>query len=297
MKKPEIAEGFKNQYLFVLSDHHVNDDKYGVFLADFRVTDIGYFPFAQYHYFERQEALDSYILILCTDGKGSYRLGNRHRIAVSRGQAFIIPANTAHVYQADVSEPWSVYWFHFSGNHAESLFQAVMSNRDIFYIPEEQMDEIIHLFYSCFSILKRPSRVEDYFTIAQYASTILGQCIQATKYLRMLLSDKSSDSVEQVIQYMKENLTRTLTLREIALIAGYSPSHLSAIFKASTDYSPMDYHNRLRINAAAKALYFTAIQVKEVAIQYGYDDPGYFSRQFKKIMGMSPKSYKSLKKG
>ena len=52
----------------------------------------------------------------------------------------------------------------------------------------------------------------------------------------------------------------------------------------------------MKMQKASQQLDFTDHSVKDIAMSMGFDDPYYFSKRFRKIIGMSPKQYRSLKK-
>ena len=103
--------------------------------------------------------------------------------------------------------------------------------------------------------------------------------------------------VELAIHFMKENMEKKLSLKEIADSIGYSPSHFSLLFKQHTGYSPLAYLNLLKIQEACFLLDETDMKINQVCYKIGIDDSYYFSRLFTKTMGMSPKDYRSQKKG
>jgi len=80
-------------------------------------------------------------------------------------------------------------------------------------------------------------------------------------------------------------------------LAGTSTSHLSALFRRKVGYPPMDYFARLKIQRACWLLDSTTAPVKEIGAQIGCSDAYYFSRLFRQIMGMSPRSYRAIPKG
>ncbi|MCD8165718.1 MAG: AraC family transcriptional regulator [Bacteroides sp.] len=98
--------------------------------------------------------------------------------------------------------------------------------------------------------------------------------------------------VEQILSYMKENITRQITLKELSEKFHLSVSHLSFIFHKSTSYSVIDYFIRLKIQRACQYFELTSLKVNEVAYLLGYNDVAYFSRIFSKVMKMSPRDYK-----
>ena len=56
------------------------------------------------------------------------------------------------------------------------------------------------------------------------------------------------------------------------------------------------YFSNLKIQKSCQYLYFTDLSIKEICREVGFDDPYYFSRMFKKLMGMAPSKYKALYK-
>ena len=96
---------------------------------------------------------------------------------------------------------------------------------------------------------------------------------------------------------MHSRLAETVRLEEFANKAGLSVSHFSDMFREQVHQSPMSYFTQLKIRAACRLLDLTEKSVKVVAIETGYSDPYYFSRVFKKEMGISPDKYRAIKKG
>lgn len=66
--------------------------------------------------------------------------------------------------------------------------------------------------------------------------------------------------------------------------AGYSGSHLSMIFKRTTDHSPLNYFNMLKMQPAWQLLTETSMKTNQICYKVGIDDNLYFSRLFTKIM-------------
>ena len=87
-----------------------------------------------------------------------------------------------------------------------------------------------------------------------------------------------------------------MTLQEVADFTGYSASHFSMLFKAKTGHSPLNYINLLKIQRACLLLDTTQMRMNQICHKLGMDDPYYFSRLFSKIMGMSPRAYRTKPK-
>lgn len=88
--------------------------------------------------------------------------------------------------------------------------------------------------------------------------------------------------------FMTENLENKLTLKELASHFGYSESYMYRLFFKETGYAPMNYFLHMKIDRACQLLLHTNMKINQVALKLGFDDPYYFSRIFKKIVGTSP---------
>ena len=71
-----------------------------------------------------------------------------------------------------------------------------------------------------------------------------------------------------------------------------APSTLLPVFKKVTGYSPIDYLLHVRLAKAGELLLKTSIPVSEIASDCGFNDSNYFSRQFRKTYGLSPRDYR-----
>jgi AraC-like DNA-binding protein/mannose-6-phosphate isomerase-like protein (cupin superfamily) len=296
MEKIRKAEGFENQYLFVIKEAVISEYKEDPLFEAAIVTDIGYFPHAQYHYRYRETGSEQAIVMICIAGRGKYRALDGEMIDLLPGNAVIIPANQPHEYMADTDSPWSVYWFHIYGSLIESYCQMININQPILLDPD-MLSEIQNNFHRCFNILKKPVQREGLFAVSQYATGILAAIGLASKAASLKITAKGGEAVDQAIAFMKENLHRGLTLAEIAAAANFSPSHLYTLFKHATGHAPVDYFIQMKMQSASKQLYFTNKTIKEISGQFGIYDSCYFSRLFKKTMGMAPSDYRNLSKG
>lgn len=95
-----------------------------------------------------------------------------------------------------------------------------------------------------------------------------------------------------VLSYMEEHFTELVTLEQLARTAHMSRCSLYRAFKRSLGASPIDYLIRLRIQKAAEILLREDMNVTETAFRMGFSDSNYFSRQFRRVMGMSPRSFR-----
>ena len=107
------------------------------------------------------------------------------------------------------------------------------------------------------------------------------------------IADESSPVVRRTINYLNKSIGKRLTLGALAAEIGYSPTYLSTLFKKETNYSPISYFSHLKIVKACELLDFTTMKIKEISFQLGYTDPYYFTKDFTKKMGLSPRNYRN----
>lgn len=99
--------------------------------------------------------------------------------------------------------------------------------------------------------------------------------------------------VKSVSRFVEENLTRQLSLAEIAEAVFISPTHLSRKFKNVSSRSLSSFILEKRLSRAAELLAADdAANITDVAGQVGFDNPSYFTSCFKQFTGMTPMRYR-----
>lgn len=103
------------------------------------------------------------------------------------------------------------------------------------------------------------------------------------------------DVVQQVRQYLEENYSSSISVRELAHQFGISYPYLCVQFKSVNGKSIIQYITELRMQMAAKMLQSNCAEITQIAEQVGYPDLQYFYRIFKKHYGVTPMAYRSGK--
>jgi AraC family transcriptional regulator of arabinose operon len=98
--------------------------------------------------------------------------------------------------------------------------------------------------------------------------------------------------VQAVIDYMLEDLSRPLRLNEVAHSVNLSASRLQHLFKADTNMTAAQYLKSLRMQRAKQLIDSTFLNTKEIMQRVGMKDESHFVREFKRIYGLPPGSYK-----
>ncbi|MEG0377039.1 MAG: AraC family transcriptional regulator [Eubacterium sp.] len=98
-------------------------------------------------------------------------------------------------------------------------------------------------------------------------------------------------AVQRMQDYIDAHILETITLKEIANYAGYSPFYCSRIFKDLTGKSPFEYIRLLRLSQAALKLRDEKVKVVDVALDFVFDSHEGFTRSFSKAFGVTPHKY------
>ena len=99
--------------------------------------------------------------------------------------------------------------------------------------------------------------------------------------------------IAETITYLETHLDEERSLDELAAMASMSKRSFIRAFKEATGSSPIAYLLQLRVSRASALLRRDdTISITDVAFQSGFSDSNYFTRQFRKIMGQSPRTYR-----
>ena len=113
--------------------------------------------------------------------------------------------------------------------------------------------------------------------------------------MRNGLSDSKTRITREARKYIESNYANeNLTLGEVASKIGITPNYLSSIFGKDDGENFSEYLNRIRIQKAAQLLKSSSMSIDNIAHEVGYSDSFYFSKVFRKLIGITPREYRKM---
>lgn len=239
----------------------------------------------------RREGASGTVLLVCVTGAGWVRWRGE-RLALRPGAVALLPPNLPHAYGADENDPWSLEWAHYSGEGAPAWREAILPDADscLVRLPAGRVAEL--------NLAAVHERLEAGYGDWQLlgAAAALRSTLTELFRLRQLPGalPTATDAVDATAVWMRSHLDRRITLRELAARACLSPSHYSTTFRQRFGYAPIDWLIRQRIHRACSLLQMQPDKIAVVAREVGIADPYYFSRLFRKVMGVPPRRFREV---
>jgi len=100
-----------------------------------------------------------------------------------------------------------------------------------------------------------------------------------------------TQKIKKIVEHIHLNYQKSLRLDDLARMGGFSSHYLCRLFKELTNYTPISYLIKIRLDMAIDLLKNSEYTISEISEMVGFEDVYYFSRLFKKWMGKSPRYF------
>ena len=296
---PKVAREVQRRAVFAdfrsieVTEEVIRDSLAQPILENLLVTRIGYCSQAAGHFIPRPEGSLDHVLHYCVKGKGWCEIHGR-RWTIAPDTVMLIPAGVPHCYGAMDKDPWTIHWIHFTGKMAADYCSLLDATEEtpLFLLPCSE--KLLSIFETTY---QQMNNVHSYGQLVA-ASGTLAQFLGLANLERHSVNTRSlaaEKNLEKTVDFMRENAGNRYTLQQFAKIACMSSHHYCSLFKTRYGFSPIEYFNRVKVRKACAMLSSTSMQVREIAQSVGFDDAYYFSRLFRKIVGVSPNEYRKTR--
>lgn len=243
--------------------------------------------------------------------EGAVILGSGNRIyELKSGDVFFVNSNVLHSMRNKAPSQSAIFKsiaFHSTliSDHRESVFYKkyllpilLDSNLKDCVIKEEHAcyNRIYSLLNNLWNILSQEP--EDYeIQVRNELSNLFSTLKQFQKTmaehpLRNGKDDLPEKRVQLLLDFIHSNFKRKITIEDLARSASVSKTEVLRCFKSIIGVSPIHYLNSYRLQRAAALLLDTKKSISEIAIDCGFEDNSYFSKQFKKKYQLTPQEYR-----
>jgi len=208
------------------------------------------------------------------------------------GKVFSYGPGIAHVITTDADDPLVKYFVDFIGPDARNMLQKFGPN--LGHVAQVASPEAILRIFE--DLIKNGQTGSPYTPLI--CTAILQQLILKTAETSIVEHTHTSAAFytyQNSREIIRKNCLILRSLDQIAEESRIDGAYLCRLFKRFDNQSPYQYLMRLKMNAAAQRLQSPNTSVKEVAFELGFSDPFHFSRAFKRIFGMPPSTFKSLR--
>lgn len=204
------------------------------------------------------------------------------------GNLLYFAPHTPYRYRKTDDSEMDYLWIHFTGFEAARLMALCgFTAGHLHWIGLHE--DIVEQFGNLFREFIRNDPFSDSVCAAEAQKIFFSLA-------RLALSDSPLREGTSLFQaskeYMHRNFASEITAQQLAKMENLSQSRYRAAFRKATGLSPSEYLMGLRIRNACTMLEETDLSVQEVAAASGYTDPLYFSRIFRKNMGLAPTAYR-----
>ncbi len=216
-------------------------------------------------------------------------------IDLNPGDVLLIPPGVNHTFRS-VSGSGAISCIHCLPREygGKPLPTSASASASLTYLTRfhDKIDLIDHLFYWCSELFSsyNPLKQELLSTVCREIWLLCASQWTISPDSRVI-----SPRMEKMMMFIKENVTKDIGRKELAKRFNLTPEHVNSLFRKELGISPTSCINRERILLGYSKIHNEGLSVKEAAYFCGFNDPFYFSRVFKKILGVAPETLRGRK--
>lgn len=225
-----------------------------------------------------------YQMIYMYRGRGEFLVDGIQR-SYDAGHLILYRPGEEQDYTYRCEERPEAFWIHFTGSKAGELLEKFSIRTG--YVGESSM--LKHMFQE---IIKELQLKKD-----GYETMVAGEFCKMLVWISRMQKAGTGEyregiHLERLILHLNQSYQNAWSVEEMARCCGFSTSYFGHIFKKTMGVSPMQYLTELRMAKAKDLLLEEGMTIAEVADLVGYRDPLYFSRVFKRMVGIPPHEYR-----
>lgn len=247
-------------------------------------------PNTYYFDWEKGRVLDEFQLVYISNGHGTFEAEDVKEIKLEAGTVFVLFPNVWHRYHPSPDTGWEEFWVGFKGTYAEYLMQQNCFKKSSPFVHIGFNAEVLNVFIQLIETVKHEGAA--YY---QLSSCLITQLLGLV-YSSAIMTDvprQNKNKLVHVARYkMHEQINTNLDIEKLASELNVGYTWFRKAFKDAMGVAPGQYHLNIRIEKACKLLRETDLTATEISYQLGFESEFYFSRIFKKKVGMPPRKFR-----
>ena len=245
-------------------------------------------------------ARNHYLFHYVISGTGTLYAENSRKESVEyhikSGQGFMIFPHQVCTYIADGTLPWEYTWLEFDGLRVKEAIEttglsidspvlrprykdiAQEMNKEMMYIAQNSQASPFHIIGHLYLFL-------DYLTKSNTAPFSSQGCRMRDFYIK------------EALNFIEQNFQNDISVEDIAAFCGLNRSYFGKIFHDMVGKSPQEFLISYRMAKAGELLKLTSLSIADIGNAVGYPNQLHFSRAFKNVYGVSPRTWRYEQRG
>ena len=245
-------------------------------------------------------------IIKITKGKYYYEIGTEKGIA-NPGDILYVNSGTIHSIRPEQEDGCEFYCIIF--DLAAFVKYDIASGRMLKKLIDENISiflrlsdcgnaQINFIIQELFDLLSaNGNKIKIHGLLLQLFGEIIHNGYYDKKSQILSKSQNNVLKLKKSLSFMENNYNTPITLKMIADEANMNPEYFCKFFKKMTNFTPIEYLNKYRVEIACYNLIFSDLSITELAYECGFNELSYFICVFKKFMEITPKQYYLTKCG
>lgn len=230
---------------------------------------------------------------LITDGHLSFTI-NDTSFEATAGDLLLLPLHTRQTFHS-ITDSFDHYWCHFrittDRNHLD-LLDLIGCPYKI-HLTGSAYRQFEDMFTTLTQLHQNKELLSNRFKLYDVFNRLVSTYMEYTyEDLTLITPGPHVHQMMQIMDYIKENMNRQITIEEMANKLHLHPNYFIRLFKGHFGLSPIKYINTVKIKKACELLLLQQDSISNIAANLGYSDLYYFSRLFKQYTGTSPSAYR-----
>ncbi|PRX11313.1 UNVERIFIED_ORG: AraC family transcriptional regulator [Martelella mediterranea] len=258
-------------------------------LFAYQVLRAGHIRTGPDHRIERQD-VPGHEFLFCIKGEGVVTVRGRTHV-VRAGEMAWLPVREPHAHRPVRENPWELLWLRVDSANLSRLMTVLTVHDDpVFHFAEPVIVETLLL-----ELLDRLDRSSLAIQAAcdRHVSALVEALVEARENRLLEPEAATHKGLGDLMAQIHAHYNEHWDIDKLAAACRVSKAQLFRLFQTAFGKTPLAWLRDYRMAQAKRLLVETADPVSSIAMAVGYSDPLYFSREFKKHAGLSPRAFRA----